>query len=274
MQALIFLMPALVASIFISGILAYLGIHVIIRKIIFVDLALAQIAALGSIVAFFYNYHPETIQSHLFSFLFTILGAFLFAITKTKKEELPQEAIIGLTFAASSAASILVADKAPEGAEHIKEILAGTLVWITWNGVYKIIIACLIVGFIHFIFRRKFISLSTNQIPNNKLLSIRALWDFFFYLIFGLMITSIVNTAGILMIFSYLVAPALIGIMLTSDWLYRFLIGWLSAILGSVIGLWISYVYDFPTGPAIVVSLSFLLVLARIVSSFLNSLNS
>lgn len=267
MQTIIFLMPALVASIFISGILAYLGIHVILRKIIFVDLALAQIAALGTIVAFFYKFKPETIQSHLFSFLFTILGAFLFAITKTKKEELPQEAIIGLTFAASSAASILVAEKAPEGAEHIKEILAGTLVWITWKGVAKIIIACLIVGIIHFIFRKKFISLTINQFSNNKLLSANALWDFFFYLIFGLMITSIVNIAGILMIFSYLVAPALIGIMLSNNWLYRFLIGWFSSILGSLIGVWISYVYDFPTGPSIVVVLSFLLLLARIISS-------
>jgi hypothetical protein len=150
------------ACLVLVGLHAYFGIHVIERRILFVDLAVAQFAALGAVVGFAFGQHPGELGSTLFSLGFAILAAALFALTRVRIEKLPQEAIIGITFVVASAATILVADRAPEGAEHIKETLAGSLLWVTWPTVLKVLVIYVVVGLFLWLLRRRFMLITTD----------------------------------------------------------------------------------------------------------------
>jgi zinc/manganese transport system permease protein len=241
----------------------------LLRKVIFVDLALAQIAAMGSVVAFFYGYEPGSAQSFAFSLAAATLGAGVFSFTRSRREKVPHEAIIGITYVIASAATILLADRAPEGAEHIKELLAGAILWVTWPVVLKDLAVVAAVGVFHWIFRRRFVTIS--EAPERAYAdgwSVRW-WDFLFYLSFGVVITVAVEIAGVLMVFAYLVAPAIFALSLSGRWASRLLLAWGVGLTASAAGLLASYRWDLPSGPAIVCALGgFLLVLAlaRIVS--------
>ncbi len=262
LEMLSFMAAPFAACLVLVGIHAYFGIHIIERRVLFVDLAVAQFAALGAVVGFALGHHPGSLGSTLFAMGFATLAAGIFAITRMRYERLPQEAIIGITFVVASAAAILVADKAPEGAEHIKETLAGSLLWVTWPTVIKDLIIYSAVGLFHWLLRRRFLLISFD--PDEAFRrgwNIRW-WDFLFYLSFGIIITFSVEIGGILMVFSYLVIPACIAILLSADMKTRLLLGWGIGWLGSALGLVGSYVWDFPTGPAIVVVLGLMLMLA------------
>jgi zinc/manganese transport system permease protein len=234
------------------GIHSYLGIHVIKRKVIFVDLALAQIAALGTIVAFLFGLHPHTAGAYVFSLLFTFIGAAVFSLTRLRQTKIPQEAVIGLVYALAAAVSILIIDRAPHGAEHIKEILTGTILWVKWQSVAVAALVYLGVGVFHYIFRDKFLLISNNsEQAYRQGVSVR-LWDFLFYISFGLVITVSVNTAGVLLVFVFLVVPAIMAIMITDNLFHKLLIGWGAGTVVSFLGLFASYTYDFPTGPMVV----------------------
>jgi zinc/manganese transport system permease protein len=173
----------------------------------------------------------------------------------------PQEAIIGITYVIASAAAILVADRAPEGAEHIKELLAGSILWVTWPTVLKDFVIYSLVGLFHYLFRRRFI-LITEDPERAYAQGMRVwLWDFLFYLSFGVVITLSVEIAGVLMVFSYLVAPAIIALGSSDRWGPRVAIAWAMGFLASAVGLIASYQADFPSGPAIVCSLGLFLLL-------------
>jgi len=253
------------ACLVLVGIHAYFGIHIIERRVLFVDLAVAQFAALGAVVGFAAGHHPGSIGSTLFAMGFATVAAGIFAITRMRYEKLPQEAIIGITFVVASAAAILVADKAPEGAEHIKETLAGSLLWVTWPTVIKDLIIYSAVGLFHWFLRKRFLLISFDPDEAYRRGWKIRWWDFLFYLSFGIIITFSVEIGGILMVFSYLVIPACIAILLATEMRTRLILGWGIGWLGSALGLVASYVWDFPTGPAIVVVLGLMLVLAWIV---------
>lgn len=234
------------------GIHSYLGIHVIKRKVIFVDLALAQIAALGTIVGLFVGVHPHTVGAYVFSLLFTFIGAAVFSLTRLREEKIPQEAVIGLVYALAAAVTILVIDRAPHGAEHIKEILTGSILWVKWQSVLVAAIVYAAVGVFHYIFRERFFLISDDPAAAYKKgVSVR-LWDFLFYMSFGLVITLSVHTAGVLLVFVFLVVPAIMAILITDRLLYQLLIGWGVGVVVSFIGLLASYAYDFPSGPMVV----------------------
>ncbi|MCP4675107.1 MAG: metal ABC transporter permease [Deltaproteobacteria bacterium] len=234
------------------GIHSYLGIHVIKRKVIFVDLALAQIAALGTIVALFVGLQPHTTGAYVFSLLFTFLGAAVFSLTRVRHEKIPQEAVIGLIYALAAAVAILVVDRAPHGAEHIKEILTGTILWVKWQTVLTAAIVYSAVGIFHYFFRGKFVLISNDPVEAYRRgISVR-LWDFLFYMSFGLVITLSVHTAGVLLVFVFLIVPAIMAILITDRLLYQLLIGWGVGTFVSFIGLMASYSYDFPSGPMVV----------------------
>ncbi|HHQ49252.1 MAG TPA: metal ABC transporter permease [Acidobacteria bacterium] len=232
---------------------------------LFVDLAVAQFAALGAVVGYAAGHHPGSLGSTLFAMGFATLAAAIFAITRMRYERLPQEAIIGITFVVASAAAILVADKAPEGAEHIKETLAGSLLWVTWPTVLKDLVIYSAVGLFHWLLRKRFLLISFDPEEAFSRGWYIRWWDFLFYLSFGIIITFSVEIGGILMVFSYLVIPACIAILLSTDMKTRLLLGWGIGWLGSALGLVGSYVWDFPTGPAIVVVLGLMLALAWMV---------
>jgi len=247
------------------GLHAYFGIHVIERRILFVDLAVAQFAALGAVVGFAFGQHPGEPGSTLFSLGFATLAAALFALTRVRIEKLPQEAIIGITFVVASAATILVADRAPEGAEHIKETLAGSLLWVTWPTVLKVLVIYIVIGIFHWILRDRFLLISTDSEEAYSRGWCVRWWDFLFYFSFGVMITFSVEIGGILMVFAYLVIPACVAILLHAGMRSRLVVGWIVGVLGSGLGLVSSYYLDLPTGPAIVVALGLLLVAAWVV---------
>jgi zinc/manganese transport system permease protein len=246
------------ACLVLTGIHVYLGIHVISRKVIFVDIALAQIAAVGATVAFLLGYEARATGTWLYSLGFAVLAAIIFALTRTRHERVPQEAVIGLTYATASAAAILLADIAPHGSERLHDLLAGSIVWVTPGQIAETAVLYALIGLFHFAFREKFLLISLR--PDEAFArGIRVrLWDFLFYLSFGVVITSSVQIAGVLLVFCYLVAPAVFAVMFFDDLKRRLITGWTMGTLVSAVGLFFSY--DRPSGPTII--LGFALVLA------------
>jgi len=254
-----FMAAPFVACLVLVGLHAYLGLHVLLRGVIFVDLALAQIAALGTITAIVAGHHPGTPAAYAFSLGATVLGAAIFALTRMRRGTVPQEAIIGITFVVASAATILLADRAPEGGEQIKELMSGTILWVSWGNVLNAALIYSALGFLHFLFRRRFMLISEHPDQAYKSGIRVRLWDFLFYVSFGLMITVSVHMAGVLMVFSYLVAPAIIALASSKSWSVRILLAWTVGVLASALGLVASYQWDLPSGPAIVCILGSLL---------------
>jgi zinc/manganese transport system permease protein len=260
LDVLTFLAAPFAACLLMVGILGYLGLHVLTRKVIFVDLALAQIAAMGTVVAFIFGYEPGSTAAFVFSLGAAFLGAAVFSFTRTRRETVPQEAIIGITYVLASAATILIADRAPEGAEHIKELLAGTILWVTWPTVARDLAFFAGVGLFHYAVRERFIQISED--PERAFAAgVRVRWwDFLFYLSFGVVITLSVEIGGVLMVFAYLVAPAILALASSGRWGVRLVIAWAAGALASALGLAASYQWDFPSGPAVVCALGVFLV--------------
>lgn len=255
-----FLAAPFAASLVLVAILGYLGLHVLERNVIFVDLALAQIAAMGAVVGFILGHAPGSLPSFGFSLAAATLGAAIFSWSRMREGRVPQESIIGITYVVASAATILVVDRAPEGAEHFKELLSGAILWVTWQKVVQVLVVCVVVGLFHFVVRRSFITISED--PEQAFaagMRVRG-WDFLFYLSFGLVITMAVEVAGVLMVFSYLVAPAIIAVASSRRWGVRVAIAWSIGTLASGFGLLASYRFDLPSGPAIVCALGLALV--------------
>ncbi|HET8947756.1 MAG TPA: iron chelate uptake ABC transporter family permease subunit, partial [Candidatus Polarisedimenticolia bacterium] len=255
------------ACLILTGIHVYLGIHVISRKVIFVDIALAQIAALGGTVAFLLGYDPRSEGAYFCSLAFAVLAAMVFALTRTRHERVPQEAVIGLAYATASAAAILLADISPHGAEHLHDLLAGSIVWVTPAQIIKTGILYALLGAFHFAFRRRFLLISLHpEQAYAEGMRVR-LWDFLFYLSFGVVITSSVQIAGVLLVFCYLVAPSIFAVMFFEDLRARLITGWVMGTLVSAIGL--SFSYDRPSGPTIMVAFALALLAGALVRSVL-----
>jgi len=263
LEMLKFMAAPFAACLILVSVHGYLGLHVLLRKVIFVDLALAQIAALGSVIALILGHAPGSPASFAWSLGSAVFGAFIFSFTRGshgREAKVPQEALIGITYVIASATAILVADRAPEGAEHIKEALAGTILWVTWPTVLKVLAIYAVILLYHYAFRKRFILISEDpERAFRQGINIR-LWDFLFYLSFGVVITLAVEIAGVLMVFSYLVAPAIIALGSSDRWGPRIAIAGGVGFLASALGLIASYKVDFPSGPAIVCSLGLVLL--------------
>ena len=251
------MVPPIVAALVILSIHAYLGLHVIGRGVIFVDLAFAQIAALGTTVALLAGIEPGTTLSLVFAMSFTLLGAFVFSLTRMEESVVPQEAIIGISYVVSSALVILLAGLTAEGTEHLSETLTGSLIWIDWPAIIKMGVAYAVIGAVHYTLRDRF--LAVTFMPE-KATSIR-LWDFLFYVTFGIVIAFSVEVAGVLMVFSALVIPAVIAFLYTHRFGAALMIAWLAGAIAIVGGIGTSFYLDLPTGPLLVVSFGVVLVL-------------
>jgi zinc/manganese transport system permease protein len=260
-----FMFAPFVACMVLVAIHSYLGLHVIAREVIFVDLSLAQMAALGSVVALIYGVTPDSQTAFIFSLVFTCIGAGLFALTRTRgKGRVPHEAIIGIVYVVASAAAILVADRAPRGAEAIHDVLEGAIIWITWPTIVKKGVAYAALGLLHFILRKRFLRISFHpEEAERDGWNIR-FWDFLFYVSFGVAVTMSVPVAGVLLVFTMLVVPAVVAFLFTRDIRRMVFISWGAGALASLLGLYVSYVGNFPTGPMIVCMYGFVLVAAAI----------
>jgi zinc/manganese transport system permease protein len=235
-----------------TGIHAYLGVHVLAREVVFVDIALAQIAALGATAAFLCGWDLETWPSYALGLGATLLGALVLALTRTRRRHVSQEAIIGVVYAVSSAGAVLLADRAPHGTEHVRAMLVGSLLATDGATVVKVAALYAAVGVLHWLCRRPFFLISTD--PETAFAQgwrVR-LWDLVFYASFGVVVTSSVRIAGVLLVFSYLIVPALAGVALGGTVATRLSIGWGFGALVSVIGMAASAALDLPTGATVV----------------------
>lgn len=268
-QVVQFLLPAFCICLILTGIHVYLGIHVLSRGVIFVDLALAQIAALGATVAFLIGLPHEGGVTYFVSLAFTLIGAALFAATRNvEKRRIPQEAIIGVTYAISSAAIIILTDKSSHGAEHIKDMLVGNILWVSWQDVLTTLCLYSVISVFHYKYRKQFFLLSLEpEKAKTQKLSLK-FWDLLFYSSFGFVITSSVKVAGVLLVFSYLVVPSIIGMLFSTTIKGRLGIGWSVGFLASVFGLTASYIFDLPTGACLVVLFGILLLIAGAIRWF------
>jgi zinc/manganese transport system permease protein len=255
------------ACLVLSGILIYLGLHVIARKVIFVDLALAQIAALGATYAVTLGYDPnaDPLTVSLFSLAFTFVGAGAFAIARMRKEKVPQEAFIGIIYAAASAAAILTLSKSATGGEELKHMLVGDILLVSLPTVIQMALLYIGIGIFHLIFRKKFLAISLDPERVEAAGTNIRFWDLIFYMSFGVVIVKSVAIAGVLLVFSYLVVPAVIAQMFSDTIMGRLLLGWLAALMASMLGIVWSFYSDYPTGPAVVVMLGIVLILASMV---------
>jgi len=235
-----------------TGIHAYLGLHVIAREVVFVDIALAQIAALGSSGAFLVGFELETWVSYLFGLAATLVGAVVLALSRTRERWVSQEAVIGVVYAVSAAAAVLLLARAPHGAEHLRAMLVGNILTVSAADVFKTGLVYAGVGALHWRWRRPFLLISTD--PGEAFrqgLAVRW-WDFLFYATFGLVVTSSVRIAGVLLVFSYLIVPALAAMALGGSMGTRLLIGWAFGGVVSVLGVTASAALDLPTGATVV----------------------
>jgi zinc/manganese transport system permease protein len=264
-DALLFLGPALAICLVIASIHVYLGMHVLEREVIFVDLSLAQLAALGATIAALITGEEEPgWQAHIAALGFTIAGAAVFALTRRARKHVSQEAIVGIVYAVSSAVTVLVVSHSPHGAEHIKDILVGSLLNTTWTNVWQTAVAYVVLGAVQLALAPRFIAISWRPEEAERTSRRVELWDFGFYVLFGLVITISVQFAGILLVFSYLIVPAVITRLFSQNLLKRLFAGWGVAIAASALGLWASWTWDFPTGAAMVAAFGVVLVVAAI----------
>ncbi len=248
-----FLAPAIAASLIIAGIHAYLGLHVVERGVIFVDLSLAQIASLGAAIAVWQGYDPHTDpQIYWMSLGFTLIGALIFAMVKGHEARIPQEAIIGISYAVASAAVILTMSKATGEAEHLKDMLVGNILSVQWPEVWATAAIYAAIGIFHFIFRKRFLEISVDAHgAAARGVSVR-FWDFLFYASFGIVVTRSVAIAGVLLVFCYLIVPSVGGMLFSSRIGPRLAIGWVMGTIVSMLGMYLSVLFDLPTGAAIV----------------------
>ncbi|MCE5306829.1 MAG: metal ABC transporter permease [Acidobacteriales bacterium] len=270
MDALTFLAAPFVASLILTGIHAYLGVHVVERGVIFVDLSLAQIAALGTTIAVLCGIEPHGDAAYVVSLAFTFVGAAVFSTIRGHKARIPQEAVIGITYAVASAAAILAMSKSMEQTEHLKEMLVGNILTVSWLEVAKTALLYGGIGLFHYLLRRKFLLLTLDpSAAEAQGLSIR-FWDFLFYASFGFVVTSSVAIAGVLLVFCYLIVPS-VGAMLFAQKIgLRLAIGWTMGTLVSALGVYLSLKLDLPTGATIVCTFGIVLILMALVRAVLS----
>jgi len=252
------------ACLLLPGILVYMGLHVVRREIIFVDLALAQVAAMGICLAIVLGHDAHDWQTIAWSAGFTFIGAAVLTLTRSSDRNVPQEAFIGIIYVIAAAAGLLLLSHSPEGNEELRRTLVGEMLLVRPGGVLHTFAIFVAVGVVHIIFRRQFMLLSFNP-KEGRPQSLRLwFWDFLFYVLFGVVVTSFVRIGGVLLVFSYLIIPAVSARLLVTSLPAQIAVGWIVATVSSVVGLYCSYLLDLPTGAAIVCALGLALLLVTL----------
>ena len=259
----------LLALVLLPAVLVYFGLHVVERGVIFVDLALAQIAALGVCVAIAWGEHAGSHpHTYLMSLLFTLIGAVLFSWTRFRHPRVPQEAIIGIIYVVAAAAATLVLSRTAEGEEALKGLLLGNILLVSRTEVLQTFVLYAVIAVIHWALRSRFLMLSFNSDEVRRRGVHLRLWDFLFYATFGVVVMSFVQIAGVYLVFSYLIVPAVCGALLSDQIRTRLIIGWTVALVAGVTGFALSVEaesLDLPTGPTIVCAFGLMLVLTGVI---------
>jgi zinc/manganese transport system permease protein len=263
-----FLAAPMAAALVIAGIHAYLGLHVVERGVIFVDLSLAQIASLGATIAIavpMLGGDPHGPEVYWMSLAFTLVGALVFAMVKGHGANIPQEAIIGISYAVASAAVIVVMSKAPGESEHLRDMLVGNILSVQWPEVWTTAALYAVIGAFHYVCRKRFLEISVDPAgAASRGVSVR-FWDFLFYASFGLVVTRSVAIAGVLLVFCYLIVPSVGGMLFSHRIGPRLAFGWAMAGAVSFLGMYFSVQFDLPTGATIVCTFGLALILAALI---------
>ena len=268
-DALSLLLLPFAASVAFVLIHAYFGINVLRRNIVFADLAIAQLSALGATVAFANGYSPNSAAGFGYALLFTVIGAALLTLSRGVARFVSREAFIGILYVVATAATILVVDRSPQGAEHVKRILIGSILTVEPSDLAKFIALYAAIGLLHWLLRGPLLAASTESQPRGQSALAVSIWDFVFFLSFGIVVTSSVATAGVLLVFSFLIVPAVIGTIFSRAVLTVLLIAWTVGILASAAGLAGSYLLDLPTGAGMVAAFALALVIAGLAKALL-----
>ena len=254
-----FMLQAFVAGVLLAGILAYFGVHVVLRGIVFVDLALAQISSLGVVLGLLIGFEPV-----ITSIVFTFLGATLFAVVRIDDDRIPHEAFIGIMYAVASAAAILIVAKSPTGEASALKFLFGNILAVTLSQLGQMAVAFGLIGLFHAIFRKRFFLLSFHhERPKDVGFSV-PLWNFLFYLSLGFVIAFAIRTGGVLLVFSYLIVPPVAAMLLARRISRVLVIAWIFGVGTSFFGLYFSFRLNLPTGATIICTFGLLLLLAGI----------
>lgn len=271
-----FILVPLVASILLLTLTAYFGIHVLKREIIFIDIALAQIAVMGSAMAIYLEHKFEIHEvmigtfnladsiAYLFSLLFCIGAALVFTYLKNPRIKTPIEAFIGIAYAFATTAAVIILDKGAGGDVHLHDMLTGVLLWTTWPQVLRLAIVFAVIGGFHFLYRKQFTRLSDFYQGSSPPVEKRKTWDFLFYFSFGIMIIESVRIAGVLTVFAFLIIPASISAFFSTRWRRRIMIGLGSGLIATILGLHFSLTLDMTASPLIILFLGILLLLGVI----------
>ena len=257
-DALAFLWPPFLVAVCLVGIHTYFGLQVLARRVIFVDLALAQVAALGATTAFMLGHPAQSLATYGYSLGFTFLAAALLAATREWAERVPQEALIGVVYVVAAAAAILLIDRAPQGAEHLKQILTGNVLTTGLDELAIIVPVYATVGVLHRLLRQRLGGAGGLA------------WEFVFYASLGVVVTSSVAIAGVLLVFSLLIIPAAVGMIYGSVPARQLAIGWTVGTLASALGLATSFILDLPTGATMVCTFGAALALAGLLHPLLH----
>ncbi|MBN2356320.1 metal ABC transporter permease [candidate division KSB1 bacterium] len=265
MDTLLFLSAPFTACLLLVGILGYFGNHILSRGVIFVDIAVAQVAALGTMIGILLGFAEGSFYSSLFSLGFTLVVVSLFAVSKFQHREISQEVIIGIIYCLALAAAMLLVDMVPGGSNYIQKTLTGAILWVTWTDNLLTFVIFASVATIHLFVIKRFIKISMGE--KGGLTRSQLLWsELIFYVTFGIVIVNAVKIGGIFLVFMYLIGPAATALFISEKWSLRFIFSWLIGFVGSVIGVLISYHYDFSNGPTIVCVLGLFLILIGLLS--------
>ncbi len=270
-----FMLPALVVCLILAGIHTYFGYHIVRRGVIFVDLSLSQIAALGACVALLLGWgENDPGKAFVMSLAFTFGGAVLFALLRRSQKIVPMEALIGIAYAGAIAVSLLLLEKSATGTEHIKEMLVGTILTVSWYDVIQLGAIVLVVGIIHAVFFKRFLHLSENADSTGKGQAGILLWDIIFYATFGIVVTSSVKIAGVVLIFSLLTIPAVTAMICSAGTIRRIVLGWIFGLAGCMLGLELSLRIDSAAGPSIITTLLAIMLLVAAISPMMRRIRA
>lgn len=263
------------ACIMMVVILGYLGIHVLKREVIFIDIALAQIAAVGSIVTHLaFESHGDSMAAYALAFGFVLLASGFYALVRSRVVQIPLEAVIGVSYAIAAAGALFLVGTAPGGHVHIQEMLSGSLLWATWTDIFTSMAVFSVVGICFYILRKPMNRISNNYRDSYANMTKTICWDFLFYALLGLVITLAVRMAGVVVVFAFLIIPATISAIFSSRSMIRLAITWTVGIVSSLGGLLFAYYLDFSVGPAIAMCLGVVLVVAALSRVFVGKILS
>jgi len=277
--ALLIMFAPFIACLTLVGIHGYFGIHVLKREIIFIDIAMAQIAALGGTISMilpvevsnawgiesYTTAHGGGAIAYLFSLVLVLFAAAVFTLLKSEKLYVSIEALIGITFAAATTGAVILIDKGAGGDVHVKEMLVGSILWVKWSDILKSFIVYSVIGALHYLFRDKILPISEDyQKARQKGINVK-LWDFFFYFTLGIVVIHSVKIGGILVVFAFLIIPASISVLFSQKWSTRITIGWVVGTLVTMLGLYYSWTMDVPSGPSVILFLGVALLVALII---------